>query len=157
MRCVITVREVAPAGRSPQDWEVLFRKSRWAEACASSSWGAPERAKHVQVPEERCLGDPPLLRLESEASHAYLSTLLDLRAGGPDVDPRVPRIDTQLTALCVANLQRFKRVGPADNDSLADGSPAGTPPALGEAPTLAMLPWHGRSCTWPMLMHPLTP
>lgn len=89
----------------------------------------------MQVPEERCLGDPPLLRLESEASHAYLSTLLDLRAGGPDADPRVPGTDTQLTALCVANLQRFKRVSPADDDSVAGGSPVGAPPASGEVPS----------------------
>ena len=73
----------------------------------------------AQVPEERCLGDPPLLRLESEASHAYLSTLLDLRAGGPDADPRVPGIASQLTALCVANLQRFRRVSPTDGAAAA--------------------------------------
>ena len=83
------------------------------------------------MPEDRCLGDPPLLRLESEASHAYLSTLLDLRAGGPDADPRVPGTDAQLTALCVANLQRFRHVSPAGSASAADGSPADSQPATG--------------------------
>ncbi len=36
-----------------------------------------------QVPEERALGDPPLLRLESEASHAYLSMLLHVQTAQP--------------------------------------------------------------------------
>ncbi len=88
---------------------------------------AAEQFDRAQVPEERCLGDPPLLRLESEASHAYLSTLLDLRAGGPDADPRVPGIDAQLTGLCVANLQRFRHVSP---DGAADGSQSGAPAAM---------------------------
>ena len=86
-----------------------------------------------KVPEERCLGDPPLLRLESEASHAYLFTLLDLRAGGPDADTRVPGIASQLTALCVANLQRFKRVSPSDGAAAQGLTSPGTPSAAGTA------------------------
>ena len=74
----------------------------------------------VQVPEERCLPEPPLLRLESEASRAYLSALLDLRAGAPEQDGRVPGIETRLTDLCVANLQRFRQMKPAGGDSPAD-------------------------------------
>ena len=35
-----------------------------------------------QVPEDRALEDPPLLRLESEASHAYLSMLLHVQTAG---------------------------------------------------------------------------
>lgn len=54
--------------------------------------------------------EPPLLRLESEASRAYLSALLDLKAGGPEQDTRVPGIQVRLTGLCVANLQRFRQM-----------------------------------------------
>jgi hypothetical protein len=35
------------------------------------------------VPEDRLLADPPLLRLESEASHAYLSILLHVQTAQP--------------------------------------------------------------------------
>jgi hypothetical protein len=39
----------------------------------------------VQVPEDRVLADPPLLRLESEASHAYLSILLHVQTAQPEL------------------------------------------------------------------------
>lgn len=39
----------------------------------------------AQVPEDRLLADPPLLRLESEASHAYLSILLHVQTAQPEL------------------------------------------------------------------------
>ena len=39
----------------------------------------------AQVPEDRVLADPPLLRLESEASHAYLSILLHVQTAQPEL------------------------------------------------------------------------
>ncbi len=58
----------------------------WDGCQCSNSDASPELhppCRHAQVPEERALADPPLLRLESEASHAYLSMLLHVQTAEP--------------------------------------------------------------------------
>lgn len=46
----------------------------------------------MQVPEDRLLADPPLLRLESEASHAYLSILLHVQTADPPLESAEVRL-----------------------------------------------------------------
>lgn len=53
---------------------------------AEGSGGTLTGVWGVQVPEDRAVGDPPLLRLESEASHAYLSVLLTMIGASPTAD-----------------------------------------------------------------------
>ncbi len=57
------------------------------------------------------LVDPPLLRLESEASHAYLSMLLHLLASAPATLQEAAQVEARLYALCTATLERFQATG----------------------------------------------
>lgn len=62
-----------------------------------------------QVPPERALGDPPLLRLEAEASQAYLSVLLHVQAAAPEGVRAACACEARLTQLCLRNLERFEQ------------------------------------------------
>ena len=62
-----------------------------------------------QVPPERSLPDPPLLRLEAEASQAYLSTLLHIQAAGSEETRAACGVEPRLTQLCMRNLERFEQ------------------------------------------------
>ncbi len=61
------------------------------------------------MPPERALGDPPLLRLEAEASQAYLSVLLHLQAAAPQDVQQACAVEARLTQLCLRNLERFEQ------------------------------------------------
>jgi brefeldin A-inhibited guanine nucleotide-exchange protein len=62
-----------------------------------------------KVPPERALGDPPLLRLEAEASQAYLSVLLHVQAAAPEGVRVSCACEARLTQLCLRNLERFEQ------------------------------------------------
>ena len=47
------------------------------------------------------LPDPPLLRLEAEASQAYLSVLLHVQAVAPDPVKAACTLEARLTQLCL--------------------------------------------------------
>ena len=61
----------------------------------------------VQVADNRRLADPPLMRLESEAGHAYLSMLLQLSASQTEVQQQAD-VEARLVTLSLATLQRFQ-------------------------------------------------
>ena len=61
----------------------------------------------MQVPESKRLGDPPLLRLERESSHAYLSMLLHARSHQAELRAEA-RVEDRLMQLCTQNLERFQ-------------------------------------------------
>lgn len=58
-----------------------------------------------KVPPERALSDPPLLRLEAEASQAYLSVLLHVQAAAPEAVRAACALEARLTQLCLRNLE----------------------------------------------------
>ncbi|PSC72251.1 brefeldin A-inhibited guanine nucleotide-exchange 2-like [Micractinium conductrix] len=62
-----------------------------------------------KVAPERVLPDPPLLRLEAEASQAYLSVLLHVQAVAPDPVKAACTLEARLTQLCLRNLERFEQ------------------------------------------------
>lgn len=62
-----------------------------------------------QVLPGRALGDPPLLRLEAEASQAYLSVLLHVQAAAPEGVRAACACEARLTQLCLRNLERFEQ------------------------------------------------
>ena len=70
-----------------------------------------------QVPEGKLLSDPPLLRLEGEACHAYLSMLLHLNSAGSEPLRQAAGVEQRLLALCIANLECFE-VGAASQRNL---------------------------------------
>ena len=61
----------------------------------------------MQVVEGRRLADPPLMRLESEGGHAYLSMLLQLSASQTQAEQQA-EVEARLVALSMATLQRFQ-------------------------------------------------
>ena len=61
----------------------------------------------VQVADNRRLADPPLMRLESEGGHAYLSMLLQLSASQAGVQQQAD-VEARLVTLSLATLQRFQ-------------------------------------------------
>lgn len=61
----------------------------------------------VQVPDNRRLADPPLMRLESEGGHAYLSILFQLSASPAEVLQQAD-VEARLVSLSLATLQRFQ-------------------------------------------------
>lgn len=61
----------------------------------------------MQVAEAKRLGDPPLLRLERESSHAYLSMLLHARSNLPELSAQA-KVEARLMQLCMQNLERFQ-------------------------------------------------
>ena len=61
----------------------------------------------MQVAEAKRLGDPPLLRLERESSHAYLSMLLHARSNLPELSAEA-KVEARLMQLCMQNLERFQ-------------------------------------------------
>ena len=61
-----------------------------------------------QVLEGKLLLDPPLLRLESEAGHAYLGLLLHLHSACSPPLREAARVEQRLAALCAANLAAFE-------------------------------------------------
>lgn len=61
------------------------------------------------MPAERSLPDPPLLRLEAEASQAYLSVLLHVQAAAPPAARAACAVEARLTQLCLRNLERFEQ------------------------------------------------
>jgi brefeldin A-inhibited guanine nucleotide-exchange protein len=73
----------------------------------------------LQVPADRCLPDPPLLRLEAEASQAYLSTLLHITAAAPEPTRQACSVEARLVQLCMRNLERFE-----GQEMAAEGSEA---------------------------------
>jgi hypothetical protein len=54
------------------------------------------------------LVDPPLLRLESEACHAYLSMLLHLNTAASEPLQQAAQVEPRLLRLCIANLECFE-------------------------------------------------
>ncbi|WIA22572.1 hypothetical protein OEZ86_009559 [Tetradesmus obliquus] len=69
-----------------------------------------------RVPEERCIPDPPLLRQEAEASHAYLSVLMHVASSsggripgwaGAQQAAQAMQASERLVALSYAVLERF--------------------------------------------------
>ena len=68
----------------------------------------------VQVPDNRRLADPPLMRLESEGGHAYLSMLLQLSASQTEVQQQAD-VEARLVTLGLATLQRFQVGHPAQH------------------------------------------
>lgn len=69
------------------------------------------------------LSDPPLLRLEGEACHAYLSMLLHLNAAGSGPLRQAADVEQRLLRLCIANLECFE-VGAASPHALLTSAPA---------------------------------
>ncbi len=61
----------------------------------------------VQVVDSRRLADPPLMRLESEGGHAYLSMLLQLSASQTQAEQQA-EVEARLVTLALATLQRFQ-------------------------------------------------
>jgi hypothetical protein len=61
------------------------------------------------VEDYKALPDPPLMKLENEASHSYLSVLLhiNMAPGGSDVKAAAC-IEERLVELCTANLERYE-------------------------------------------------
>ncbi len=61
-----------------------------------------------QVPDGKALADPPLLRLEGEACHAYLSMLLHLNTAASEPLQEAADVERRLMQLCIANLRCFQ-------------------------------------------------
>lgn len=61
----------------------------------------------LQVPEPRWVADPPLLRVENEGAHAYLSMLLHLNGAGVAPLLEAAQVESRLIQLCTANLEVF--------------------------------------------------
>lgn len=61
----------------------------------------------MQVVDSRRLAGPPLMRLESEGGHAYLSMLLQLSASQTQKDQQA-EVEGRLVTLALATLQRFQ-------------------------------------------------
>ncbi len=80
----------------------------------------------LQVPADRALADPPLLRLEAEASQAYLSVLLHVQAAAPDTVRAACAMEARLTQLCLRNLERFEQQEAAAEEQEARGASGGT-------------------------------
>lgn len=57
------------------------------------------------------LPDPPLLKLEVEATTAYLSMLQHLNAMAPPGVKAMCELEERLVQLCMRNLQRFESGG----------------------------------------------
>ena len=72
----------------------------------TESKGARRMAR--QVPEGKALLDPPLLRLEAEAGHAYLGLLLHLHSAASPQLREAADVEQRLAALCAANLAAFE-------------------------------------------------
>lgn len=66
-----------------------------------------------KVQEDKQLPDPPLLRLESEGSYAYLSMLLHIRSTQQLDFQKACRLEARLVQLCAANLSRYEGAGSA--------------------------------------------
>ncbi|KAL0051487.1 hypothetical protein WJX82_008426 [Trebouxia sp. C0006] len=62
---------------------------------------------HDKVVDSRRLADPPLMRLESEGGHAYLSMLLQLSASQTQKEQQA-EVEGRLVTLALATLQRFQ-------------------------------------------------
>ena len=62
----------------------------------------------MQVAEARRVADPPLMRVENEAGHAYLSMLLHLQSAGGASLQEAASILLRLLELCIENLQAFQ-------------------------------------------------
>ena len=61
------------------------------------------------VKDHRAIQDPPLMKLESEASHSYLSVLLHINMAPGSSDTKTSaHIEERLVELCIANLQRYE-------------------------------------------------
>ena len=63
--------------------------------------------KGAQVTELRWVADPPLLRVENEGAHAYLSMLLHLNAAGGAPLLEAAQVELRLIRLCTYNLETF--------------------------------------------------
>ncbi|KAK9829453.1 hypothetical protein WJX72_005963 [[Myrmecia] bisecta] len=105
--------EVSPSSHSPSHLQHAFNSEGRPTFSLAEGAGArrlTEAEDHVA--EARMLVDPPLLRLESEACHAYLSMLLHLQADAPAELQEVAEVEARLFALCTATLERFQASGP---------------------------------------------
>lgn len=67
----------------------------------------------MQIAEGRELPDPPLLGLENEAGHAYLSMLNTLYLGGTENMKAGTDVEARLMSLCEATLDRFEVTTPS--------------------------------------------
>ena len=65
------------------------------------------KAMSMQVADSRRLADPPLMRLESEGGHAYLSMLLQLSASRTQPEQQA-EVEARLVTLSLATLHRFQ-------------------------------------------------
>ena len=65
------------------------------------------------MPDGKALADPPLLRLEGEACHAYLSMLLHLNTAASEPLQEAADVERRLMQLCIANLRCFQVCTPA--------------------------------------------
>ncbi|KAL3151968.1 hypothetical protein ABBQ32_001092 [Trebouxia sp. C0010 RCD-2024] len=68
---------------------------------------------HDKVADNRRLADPPLMRLESEGGHAYLSMLLQLSASQTGLLHQLA-VEARLVTLSLATLQRFQAQVPVE-------------------------------------------
>ncbi|EFN54845.1 hypothetical protein CHLNCDRAFT_35815 [Chlorella variabilis] len=85
----------------------------------------------AQAADKRSLGDPPLLRLEAEASQAYLSVLLHVQAAAPDAVKQACAVEARLTQLCLRNLERFEQQEEAaEEEARSAGEGGGVPAGL---------------------------
>ena len=99
-------------GQFPQPWthsQLCSAGRRNLSAQLSWRLGRPcaDKVGGGQVPESRWVADPPLLRVENEGAHAYLSMLLHLSGAGGGSLLDAAQVETRLLALCTANLQCF--------------------------------------------------
>ena len=62
----------------------------------------------AQLPDGKALADPPLLRLEGEACHAYLSMLMHLNTAASEPLQQAADVENRLLQLCIANLRCFQ-------------------------------------------------
>ena len=90
-------------------------------ACTTESvhsWrSSDEELACAQVPEGKALADPPLLRLEGEACHAYLSMLLHLNTAASEPLQEAADVEKRLMQLCIANLRCFQVHDPAPHST----------------------------------------
>ncbi len=94
-----------------------------------------------QVPDGKALADPPLLRLEGEACHAYLSMLLHLNTAASEPLQEAADVERRLMQLCIANLRCFQVW---TQQHLACIATAFT--------SLCVNTWHGVVCQTPVLL-----
>ena len=96
------------------------------------------------VTQDRALPDPPLLRLEAEASQSYLTCLLHILAAAPEATKRACAVEQRLVQLCLRNLERFEQQeAAAEEEEAGNGNSVaggGVPAASLREETAALAP-----------------